>query len=59
MICRQQARYECEHPCFLRPRLTSLLHWFAEAAKDVVLAEKPTISGTQDAVDPTLLKEVG
>lgn len=30
----------------------------AEAAKDVVLAEKPTISGAQDSTDPALLEEL-
>lgn len=30
----------------------------AEAAKDVVLAEKPTISGAQDALEPALLREL-
>ena len=30
----------------------------AEAAKDVVLAEKPTISGAEDAVEPGLLREL-
>ncbi|KDD76913.1 adaptin N, partial [Helicosporidium sp. ATCC 50920] len=29
-----------------------------EAAKDVVLAEKPVISGVQDAMDPALLQEL-
>lgn len=32
---------------------------YAEAAKDVVLAEKPTISGARDEVDSALLREVG
>lgn len=31
---------------------------FTEAAKDVVLAEKPVISGTRDSLDPTLLNEL-
>jgi len=30
----------------------------AEAAKDVVLAEKPTISGAQDTTEPGLLREL-
>lgn len=35
-----------------------LLSTDPEAAKDVVLAEKPTISGAQDSTDPALLEEL-
>ncbi|KAL4433786.1 hypothetical protein ABPG75_000227 [Micractinium tetrahymenae] len=35
-----------------------LLSTDPEAAKDVVLAEKPTISATSDALDPSLLREL-